>query len=54
MRHFIVKRSRSGAESLPCRVVAPIRQNFERFTRTDRAATPESTMMSITKSSIAE
>ena len=49
----MVNLSLSGAESFPCRVVAPMRQKRGRFTWTERAATPESTMMSIRKSSIA-
>ena len=38
---------------MPWRVVAPTRQNLARFRRTERAPTPCSSMMSMTKSSMA-
>ena len=47
------KRSRSGADSWPARVVAPTSVNFGTATRIDRAVGPLPIMMSMAKSSIA-
>ena len=52
-RRMTPKRSRSGAESWPERVVAPMSVNFGRSSRMEFAEGPLPMMMSMAKSSIA-